>query len=114
MSSGEIAFWIAFMVLAFIGFLGLQMRYFAGVALKIYVGNRLKQASKGDVQAIILNAVGGRRAPAVELVAQAAEVKHLREEHTRPLQYIRIGRTISLVVPFMLGLMLVAWRFWPF
>lgn len=101
------------MGVAFIGFLGLQMRYFAGVALRIYVGNRLKQASQSDVQAVILNAVGGRRAPATDLPALESEVQHLQAEQSRPLEFIRVGRTISLVTPFVMGLMLVTWRFWP-
>jgi len=113
MDTGEIVFWIAMMVLAFVGFLGLQMRYFAGTALRIYLGNRLKQASRAEVQAVILNAVGGRRAPRLESEAHRAEAQHLRMEHARPLQFIRLGRTISLVVPFAFGLSLVAWRFWP-
>lgn len=113
MSTGEIIFWIAFMVIAFVGFLGLQMRYFAGVALRLYVGDRLKQASQGEVQAVILNAVGGRRAPTLDSTKLISEAEHLRQGHPRPLQFIRFGRTISLVVPFVLAVMLVAWRFWP-
>lgn len=113
METGEIVFWIAFMVIAFVGFLGLQMRYFAGVALRLYVGDRLKQASQSEVQAVIANAVGGRRAPPLDSAKLVAEAEHLRQGHPGPLQFIRLGRTISLVVPFVLAVMLVAWRFWP-
>jgi len=109
----ELAFWVAMMVLAFLAFLGLQLRYFAGMALRIYVGNRLKQATKGEVDAVILNAVGGRRAPFLEQAHLAAEAEHLRQSHPRPLSQIRVGRTVSLVTPFVIAVCLVAWRFWP-
>ena len=59
----DILFWIAIMVAVFILLLGIQLRFFGGMGLRIYVADKLKQASREEVQAIIAAAVGGPRAP---------------------------------------------------
>lgn len=109
----EILFWIAFMVVAFVGLLGVQLRYFGGVALKIAVGDRVKTASREEVAAIIAHAVGGRRLPALDKEALQAEVDHARTAFERTLSQIRLGRQITAIVPFLLAVMLVAFRFVP-
>ncbi|MEM1105771.1 MAG: hypothetical protein AAGH87_05220 [Pseudomonadota bacterium] len=113
MHAGEIAFWIAMMVVAFAGLLGMQMRYFAGVSLRIYLTQRLAAASRGEVQAVILAAAGGRGARALDEPGLAAEADALRRAHPGPLSLIRTGRLICLIVPFALAAGLVGWRFWP-
>lgn len=113
MALPEIIFWVVFMVVAFIGLLGIQLRYFGGVALKLAIGNRVKEASRQDVAAIIAHAVGGGRLPSLGQDAHRKEVEHAREAFAATLRQMRIGRQITLIVPFTLALMLVAFRFVP-
>lgn len=110
----ELIFWIAVMVALFILFLGVQMRFFAGMGLKIYVQDKVKQAMPAEVRDIIAAAVGGSRAPHPEKAEHAGLVEYLRADHARPLAQIRLGRRITLLMPFIIALMLVARRFWPF
>ncbi|MCI4644582.1 MAG: hypothetical protein MRY64_07360 [Hyphomonadaceae bacterium] len=110
----DMIFWIVIMVALFILFLGAQLRFFGGMALKIYVQDKLRQASPAEVRDIILAAVGGLRAPHPEKAEHTALVDHLRADHPRPLAQIRLGRRITTLMPFVIALMLVARRFWPF
>lgn len=109
----DIIFWITVMVLGFIVLLGLQLRYFAGVALRLAVSDRLKAATREEVSAIILSAVGGARAPHVESAAHRAEVEALRTNYAPALRQIRIGRRITVLVPFLIAALAVAFRFLP-
>lgn len=114
MPAHDILFWIAIMVAVFILLLGIQLRFFAGMGLRIYIADRLKQASREEVQAIIAAAVGGPRAPHPEKAEHVALVEHLRADHPHPLAQIRLGRRLTAMLPFVIALMLVARRFWPF
>ena len=98
----------------FILFLGAQLRFFGGMGLKIYVADRVKQATPAEISAIIAAAVGGPRTAYPEKADHQAQVEHLRAEHARPLVHIRLGRRITLLMPFVIAMMLVARRFWPF
>lgn len=113
MPLAEIIFWITIMVLVFIVLLGLQLRYFAGVALRLAVGEKLKAATREEVSAIILSAVGGGRTPHVESAAHQAEVEALRTNYAPALRQIRIGRRITMIVPFLIAALAVAFRFLP-
>ncbi|MEO0466834.1 MAG: hypothetical protein AAF216_09845 [Pseudomonadota bacterium] len=113
MALGEALFWVACMGVAFVGFLGLQLRYFAGTGLRLAIGDRVKTASRDEVAAIVAHAVGGRRLPAIDTAAHQAEVEHARTAFAGPLRQIQIGRQITVIVPFLLAVMLVAFRFWP-
>ena len=114
MAVPDLIFWIVVMVALFILFLGAQMRFFGGMGLKIYVQDQARQATPAEVRDIIAAAVGGARAPHPEKAEHAALVAHLQADHPRPLAQIRLGRRITLLMPFVIALMLVARRFWPF
>lgn len=113
MSLPEALFWVAFMCVAFVGFLGLQLRYFGGTGLRLAVGDRLKAASRDEVAAIIAHAVGGGRLPPLDNPKHQVEVDHAQTEFASTIRQIRIGRQITTLVPFVLALMLVAFRFVP-
>lgn len=109
----DLAFWICLMVLGFVWFLGLQARYFAGTALRFAVSAALPASSIAEQRAIIVHAVGGRWAPSLASPAHEAEALRLREAYPRALEQIRIGRLVSLLVPFLIAMIVIARRLLP-
>ena len=110
----ELLFWIALICLAFVGLLGVQLRYFGGLGLRVFVNDRLRQASRTEVSAVILAAVGGPRAQVLEKAEHARLAEMLQRDYPGALGQIRLGRKITLYVPFIIALALVARRFLPF
>lgn len=109
----DLVFWITLMVLAFVWFLGLQARFFAGVGLRLAVGEAVPGSSAAEQRAIVAHAVGGRRAPALTSAGHEAEALRLRELHPGALEQIRIGRLVSLLTPFLIAMIVIARRVVP-
>ena len=111
MSAGDWVFWATIVGLGFALALALQLRYFAGLALRLALGERLPDTGRRELGDVLETALGSGRAPALDSAKFEAEAARLQAEYPAALAQLRWARRICLLVPFAIAVLLIARRF---
>ncbi|WP_084420733.1 hypothetical protein [Henriciella litoralis] len=109
MSGTTLIFFIAGVLVFFVFALAVQMRLLAGVALKRAARAKFDTLEDGPARFAVLHAVNG--SDTLEPGDEAGDAaKYLTAEYPSALAHIRLARKVSLIMPGVLLVIIVAWR----
>lgn len=110
MSQGDLAFFIAGLMVFFVFALAVQMRILSGIALKRAARAKFETLDDGTARFAVANAVSGPMA--LEPGDEAGDAAHwLAGEYPTAIRHIRLARKVSVAMPVLLVLVAAVWRF---
>ena len=109
MSQMDLAFFVVGLVVFFAFALAVQMRIFAGIALKRAAKDRFSELDDGTARFAVVNAVNGRT-DLDEGDAAGDAATWLRLEYPKALRHVRLARRGSMAMGALLLAVIIAWR----